>query len=162
MEGNFKRKQIKYKNIFDGIVNYIKFNSSVRPSYVNNKILNTCIKNSGYTWIELFPIRDNYVMTIMLDNNNKIIQWYIDISKKVCAYSYIAYQDDLYLDIVITPDGKEYILDIDELNYALQKKEISKQEYNFAFKTLKRVEKIYISDFNILLDLTNYLLKEFN
>lgn len=161
-EGNFIRKEIKYKSIFDGIVNYIKFDSTIKPSYVNNKIFsNMCIKNNNYFWLELFPKDDNYIITIMFDDHSNIIQWYIDISKSVCIDSDVPYQDDLYLDIVITPDGKKYILDIDELEEALSRGIISKKEYDFAFVVLKKVEKKYGDNFGNLLHLTNFIYNEF-
>lgn len=155
LEGNYQTKRLKFENIIEGIVNYIQFDSSVDPSYVNNKIFsNLCIKNNSYFWFELFPKKDNYVMTIMFDDKHKVIQWYIDISKEVCIDTNVPFQKDLYLDIVITPDGKKYILDIDELNYAFSNDDITIEEYNFAFKTLKRVEKMYADDFKKLKELT--------
>lgn len=161
-EGDFVQKKIKFKKVFDGIVNYIKFDSSIKPSYVSNKLfLNKCIKKNEYFWFELFPKNDNYVITIMFDNNHNIIQWYIDISKKVVYDADIPYQDDLYLDLIVIPSGEKCVLDIDEINEALDKNIISIDDYNFAYKILEKVEKKYTTDFNVLLDLTKYIYNEF-
>ena len=49
--------------------------------------------------------------------------------------SNIPYYDDLYLDITINKEGKINILDEDELLDALNKKEISKEEFDLANRT---------------------------
>ena len=97
----------------------------------------------------------------MFDNNHNIIQWYIDISKKVVYDADIPYQDDLYLDLIVIPSGEKCVLDIDEINEALDKNIISIDDYNFAYKILEKVEKKYTTDFNVLLDLTKYIYNEF-
>lgn len=161
-EGNYQRKFIKIDDIFEGIVNYIQFDSSVEPSFVNNKIFsNMCIKNKNYFWFELFPKNDNYLITIMFDDKHNIIQWYIDISKEVCIDANIPFQKDLYLDIVITSDGKKYILDIDELNIALENNNITRDDYNFALKTLKIVERKYADNFKALKKITQKVYDNF-
>ena len=45
----------------------------------------------------------------------------------------IQYEDDLYLDVVVNPEGEIILLDEDELKEALDRLEISKEDYNMAY-----------------------------
>ena len=51
----------------------------------------------------------------------------------------VPYQDDLYLDVVVVPDGRIHILDEDELKEAYSKREISKDEYDMAFSVANMI-----------------------
>ena len=65
------------------------------------------------------------------------VKYYFDIAFKngLDEESNIPYYDDLYLDITIDKEGKINILDEDELLDALNKKEITKKEFDLANKT---------------------------
>lgn len=160
LEGNFCKKKIKYDN-FKGIVYYIKFDSRVKPSFFNDGVINAYIKKENYTWYEVYPADDNYLLTIMFDDKLNIIQWYFDISKSINTVD-IPYQDDLFLDMVITPDGKKHILDEDELEEALKNEVISKKEYESAYGVLRRIEKQFGDNFEYLLDFTEYICNAFS
>jgi predicted RNA-binding protein associated with RNAse of E/G family len=41
--------------------------------------------------------------------------------------------EDLYLDIVISPEGETLLLDVDELDEALRLGEITQSQYDFAW-----------------------------
>lgn len=53
------------------------------------------------------------------------------MEKKV---KYLPYEDDLYLDVVLTPEGEILLLDEQELKDALDRNEISKNEYKEAYR----------------------------
>lgn len=160
LEGNFCKKNIKYDD-FKGIVYYIKFDSRVKPSFFNDGVINAYIKKEDYTWYEVYPEDDNYLLTIMFDDKLNTIQWYFDISKSINIVD-IPYQDDLFLDMVVTPDGKKHILDEDELANALKNGVISKKEYELAYEVLGRVEKQFGDNFEYLLDFTEYICNSFS
>lgn len=160
LEGNFRKKNIKYDD-FNGMVYYIKFDSRVKPSFFNDGVINAYIKNENYTWYEVYPDDDNYLLTIMLDDKLNIIQWYFDISKSINTVD-IPYQDDLFLDMVVTPDGKKHILDEDELEEALKNGVISKQEYDSAYEVLRRIEKQFGDNFEYILDFTEHIRNAFS
>ncbi len=85
-----------------------------------------------------FPNSEKYCMTVMYDNNWKLLQWYFDIER----YKYdlgIPYSEDLYLDVVVLPNGKFYTLDEEELKQALNNNLISKDEYNMAYLTMNKI-----------------------
>ena len=80
------------EDFFDGYACFLKFQNIEKPLIVNNEKENICLKDSEYEWIEVYSTDGKYAITIMYDNNN-LIEWYFDISKKV------GIEDDLYLDI---------------------------------------------------------------
>ena len=49
------------------------------------------------------------------------------------------YYDDLFLDVVIFRDGAMTLVDEDELLEALNNKEITKEEYNFAYEEGEKI-----------------------
>ncbi|MDO4341166.1 MAG: DUF402 domain-containing protein [bacterium] len=159
-EANFLKKSLNYKNI-KGTVYYIKFGSNIIPSFVESEKSKLCIKNKDYVWFEFYPNEKSYLLTIMFDNKLNIIQWYFDVSKFADGNCSIPYQDDLYLDLVITPARDFTVLDEDELFDALQKKEITKIEFDYAYDVLKQLINKFAHDFNCLLNLTNYILELF-
>lgn len=70
---------------------------------------------------------------------------YFDVSKFAECNNHIPYQENLYLDLVIKPNGKFKILDEGELCEALQKNTINEFDYHY----------------NYLLNLINYILMIF-
>ena len=73
------------------------------------------------------------------DDKDNIIEWYFDISRSLGIEDGVPYQDDLYLDVVVVPDGRIHILDEDELEEAYNKREISKDEYDMAFSVANMI-----------------------
>jgi predicted RNA-binding protein associated with RNAse of E/G family len=94
-----------------------------------------CLYNNGYSEICFLPDNDNWMLWALYDNNGKIIEWYFDITRKNRVDEKgNPYCDDLYLDIVLMPDGKTIILDEDELQNALDNGNITKDEYDMAYR----------------------------
>ena len=108
----------------------------------------------------MYPDNSNYALTIMFDDNENLIEWYFDIAKKVGIENGVPYEDDLYLDMVITPQGSKLILDEDELQEALNRGEITKEDATLAYKTLEGLDKKYVQDKDELIALTHFLYNE--
>ena len=72
----------------------------------------------------------------MLNEKNEILLWYIDmIADKGTDEDGIPYFDDLYLDLVVYPNGTIIEDDMDELEEALLMKDISEEQYDLAINT---------------------------
>ena len=157
-EGKYNIKIID-DDYFKGYVNYVKLENIKEPLIVNNGNYNVCIKDNKYFWIEVYPDKGNYVITIMFDDKDNLIEWYFDVSKKVGIENKMPYEDDLYLDMVITKDKEKIILDENELIDAYNRKEITKEDLDNAYKTIEYLENKYYNNFSELKNLTDYLLK---
>ena len=89
--------------------------------------------------------------------NKKLIKFMILYK---CKYEeVIPYSEDLYLDVVVLPNGKFYSLDENDLEEALDKKRISKEEYDMTYATMNKIIEITKKNFKKLCDFTNYCLK---
>ena len=126
VEGDYTQKRVD-EEYFKGYICNVKINDVNKPLIVNNGVSEICIKDNGYEWFEVYP-----------DNENSI-----------------PYEDDLYLDMIITPDGQKLVLDEDELIYAFNRGEIMQSDVDLAYETLKKLEIIYVSNLDNLINLTN-------
>ena len=113
-----------------------------------------CIMDEGYTWLEMYPQGENYCITAMCDKNKNIKEWYIDIAKYTGIEEKVPYEDDLYLDVVIVPDGRVHILDENELLEAYNNEIITKEEYNLAYATRDIVIRKYANNIEELVKMT--------
>ena len=109
----------------------------------------------------LFPDNNNYVLTIMFDNNYNLIQWYFDVSYNISLDNGIPYEDDLYLDMIITKEEQELILDEDELLNAFSSGEITKEDVDNTYKVLRYLENKYFNNIEELKGFTNRLIKKY-
>ena len=70
---------------------------------------------NGCKWLEFYPENSNVAMTVGYDIENNILDWYFDIIDRVGIQNGNPYFEDLYLDILMTPDNKIKLLDEDEI-----------------------------------------------
>lgn len=160
VEGLYTQRKID-EDYFCGYVCNIKIKNVSVPLIVYNGISDVCIKDEGYEWFEVYPDGANYAITIMFDNHHNLIEWYFDIAKKTGLQNGIPYEDDLYLDMIILPDGKEVILDEDELHSAFCQKKITQDDVDMAYQTLQMLEDKYVNGLDNLLKLTNKICDSF-
>lgn len=93
-----------------------------------------CIMDNNYKWLEFYDYNSKVKLTAIYDENNKIIEWYFDIAREIGKENGVPFEDDLYLDVVVTPTGEIMLLDEDELKNALNRMEITNTEYKKAYK----------------------------
>lgn len=118
------------------------------PAYMWVGEKRLCVGDRGYVYLQYFPHGKAYAVTKMLDELGNVVQWYIDICKAhgKDQNGHLWY-DDLYLDIVVLPDGSVHLLDQDELDEAMEKGIISKSEHRFACETADELlQKILVGD----------------
>ena len=161
VKGEYSQKRVD-EEFFKGYVALVKLKDVQNPLIVNDGEKDVCIKNNDYEWIEVYPDNEHYVITIMFDNNDNLIQWYFDIAKEIGIENNIPYEDDLYVDIVITPNGRKEILDEEELMDAWNKNEITQEDVELVYETVKLIEDKFVNNFSYLTDLTDKFLKMFD
>lgn len=99
-----------------------------------------CLVDDGYVWIQRLPIDKNWTITTMFDKSHNIIQWYIDITKQNSIDDYgQPFYDDLYLDVVVFPSGEIVLFDEDELKEALENGDITREDYELAYKEVEKI-----------------------
>jgi len=104
---------------------------------VKNKITTPngmTIIDNNYKLLEFYDYNSKVKLTTFINEKGETIEWYFDIAREIGKENGLPYEDDLYLDVVVTPKGEIILLDEDELKEALDRKELTKEEYENAYK----------------------------
>lgn len=120
------------------------------------------ILDKDFTFIGMYPKDENYCITAMYDEKLNIVQWYFDIAKNTGVENGIPYEDDLYLDVVLLPDGRINILDEDELLEANKLGDITKMDIEMAYKVKDNIIEKYSKNIDKLFKITDMCFKSFN
>ncbi len=98
------------------------------------------IADAGHLWLQLFPDDVPHTLTAMVDEHGAIVQWYVDICH---AHGQdpdgSLWYDDMYLDVVMLPTGELEIIDGEELDEALDRRQVTPNEYAAAWREAVRV-----------------------
>ena len=133
--GNVLEAVEKIKSInkedFNGDIYLNVFKKVSAPYLLNSGI---CIQDNDYKWLEFYNYNSKVRMTAIYNENNEIIEWYFDIARSIGKENGIPYEDDFYLDVVLTPSGKVILLDEDEFEEAFNRKEMTKEEYDEGYQ----------------------------
>ncbi len=128
---------------------------------VSNTLLNTkfeipeLIVNDNYSWILFMPDNEFYVIIGQFDNNDNLIQIYVDIINDSGLENDELYYDDIYIDVILHYDKKVLIDDEDELKEALKENIITNEQYQSAYKTAITIYEDMKSDPDKWMNLVN-------
>ncbi len=119
----------------------------------NGEDIEVCEK--GVKWLTILPKDDYYCITAMMNPKKNVLVWYIDmIAGQGQDADGVAYIDDLYLDLVVYPDGTVLEDDMDELEEALREGDISKELFDLAIETCDRLKTGLLSDIEKFMEFT--------
>jgi uncharacterized protein len=125
---------------FHGWIAEFKMIRVREPLFVLSLERSVCIADAGFTWLNYLRDAANHVITAMYDSSGATVQWYIDI---VLEHGLdergVPYFDDLYLDVVVDPDGRFEVQDADELEAALNTNIISQAQFDLAWLETNRL-----------------------
>ncbi len=125
-------KQISFdENNFKGDVCYYDFIDVKKKITIPN---GKFILENQYKWLEFYDYNSKVRLTAIYNEKNEIVEWYFDIAKIIGKENGTPFEDDLYLDVVVTPEGKIVLLDEDELEEAYSKLEVNKIDYDMAYQ----------------------------
>lgn len=120
----------------------------------------TTAMDTNYYIVEVVPKNENYSMRVFINDKKEIVEYYFDIIKEsgIDEETKIPYFLDLYLDITLFGD-RIRILDEDELEKALEEKDITQEDYELVLKTKDKLIEELQNKTNkyLLLDLNKYL-----
>ena len=136
---------------FQGYVTLLKFDEVLQPLWSKFTAEPICLVENGSYMLQHYPFNGGYALTTFISPNKEIMQWYIDIVDHVGISEGIPYFDDLYLDLIVVPTGEVIEKDIDEIEDALEKGDISKEQYDKAWETFEGLKKdIHEGNFELL------------
>lgn len=111
------------------------------PLTVSSAGMPVKIVEKDYSWIQIAQEGAFWWLTAMFDEEGTLLQMYFDITGGNLFYDPENPKfRDMYLDLVLRPDGAVVKLDEDELTEALEKGEITPAEYE---QTLAATEKLH-------------------
>lgn len=144
-------KKISGKNVdtdfFKGYAGLIEMNEVAEPQTWKYYDRDIVVCDTGCTWMTILPQDDFYCITVMLNQENEIVVWYIDmIADQGVDPDGIPYFHDLYLDLVVWADDTVMVDDADELEEALAAGDISEEQFNLAWQTCKKLQGGMLSD----------------
>ena len=126
----------------EGVVSLLQIKKVTEPLLVpgenGEKVL---IADEGYFWLQVAFKEQYFWATVMYDDKGSFMQGYFDITG---GNSFEDMENptfrDMYLDLVLLDGGRILVLDRDELDEALEQREITEDEYQ---QTVKEGEKLY-------------------
>ena len=144
---------------FNGDISYYNFkNSDIKIVTPKGKI----IVDNNYKLLGFYDYNYKVKLSAFYDKDNKIIEWYFDIAKEIGKENGVPYEDDLYLDVVVRPDGKTILLDEEELVEALNSNEITKEEYEMAYTEVNKLIDLLKNNLDKLKCFTDKYINYFN
>ena len=154
-EREYTELYIERDPTFKGYVSLLHMKEVMEPVYMSYEGGTVCIADCGYFWMQHFPEGQHYSVTTVFDSSGGIVQWYIDICKRIgyCPNNG-PWMDDLFLDLIVLPTGMVIEKDIDELKVALKKKVITTSEYELAWTEFDRLKSLLANGFLNLEKLT--------
>ena len=148
-----KRYVQKYVNsgFFRGIASVLYIDKVTNNSVWHYPEEDITVCESGMKWLQLMPEDENYVITAKIGPEGNIRIWYIDmIADKGVESDGIAFFDDLYLDLVVRPNGKIKIDDMQELKQAFKENSITEDQYLLALSVKDKLTEGLLKDIGLL------------
>ncbi len=97
--------------------------------------------DNGYHWLTIMPSNDFYCITVMMDDSYEMKVCYIDmIDTQGYDDDGVPYFYDLYLDLIVYPNGNIVTDDMDELEEALITGKITDVQYHQAITTSQKLQ----------------------
>ncbi len=150
-----------HTDFFEGYVELIKIKEVSEAQIWKFNGENIVVCDNGFQWLSILPQNDFYCITAMMDSKGNILLWYIDmIDGQGTDLDGMPYFDDLYLDLVVYPDGTVIVDDMDELEQALSQKDITQGQFDLAMHTCDKLKKEMLHDRNAFIEFTQKCKKE--
>ena len=96
----------------------------------------------GMAWLSMLPERGGLCITAQINADGTVALWYIDmIAGQGVDAQGVPWFDDLYLDLIVNPDGTMHVDDREELDEALRLGDISEEQHRQALETCAMLQK---------------------
>lgn len=149
------------KEYFTGVVAGLFIDEVTTPQVWKYRGKDVVVCDKDMKWVLIMPEKEHYLITAMLNKSDEVVVWYIDIiaSSALDKDGVISYED-LYLDLIVYPDGNIIVDDMDELELALEKNDISQELFDLAIKTSNSLKSNFLGDIKKIKNLTKQCFNE--
>ena len=139
----------------------ITFLPSCKDKFVEHEGRQIQWAGSDFKMLMYLPISEKWCLSAYYTPDGELTFWYFDISRKNFVDEHgMPCTDDVFLDLVITPNGQTITLDEDELQEGLDKGEISKQDFDDAYIVHDQIKNSKWSNVDFLTEVSDKLLLE--
>ncbi len=138
-----KVESIKNK-FFEGKVCYLNIIEVSSPLVVDSPIGKVKIVDNHFKQLIFAPKNQNWWLTVMFDDQNRLIESYFDITKiNDFSDSENPYFVDMKLDVCIPNGYGPSLMDEDELKEVYERGLITKEDYTKAYETANKIIETY-------------------
>lgn len=132
---------------FTGYLGLLEIEEVSEPQVWKYREQPLTVCDNRYRWLTILPQKDFYCITVMMNEKEQIQVCYIDmIAEQGYDEDDVPWFNDLYLDLVVYPDGVIMEDDRDELKAALAEGDISKEQYALAVDTCEKLRECLLKD----------------
>ena len=144
---------------FTGRAGLLRIHAVTKSQYWHVAGKSLVIADAGMAWLSLLPEEGHYCIVAMLDRRGRLVLWYIDmIDGQGTDADGVPWFDDLYLDLLVKPDGFIHEDDRDELDEALCAGDITLAQHRMAIDTADMLRAGLLRDLPALICLTRTVL----
>lgn len=131
-------------SFFEGKVCYLKMLEVQSPLFVDSPVGQIKIADNNFKYLLFAPRNQNWWLTVMFDEENKLIESYFDITKiNDFSNPENPYFVDLKLDVCIPNGSSPQIMDEEELKQVYEKGLITQEELTKAYQTAHKIIENY-------------------
>lgn len=140
VEKEFKCKYFNNED-FKGYICLLTVTKAKHKMIAKREGKDIVIMDNDFKWLEVYPENNkNTCVSILINDKEEIIDWYFDIAKDTkLTQNGEPYIEDLYLDIMLYNSGNIEYLDEDELQDALDIGDITKEDFELAYKVANKI-----------------------
>ena len=120
-------------NKFKGIIGLVTMKKVKEPLEVTVVGKNIIVADDNYQWLQILPEKKRYSITVMIDDKGNPLEYYFDVNIKNITQKGNARTLDLCLDVLVLPNGEYELVDEDDLQRALDQKQISRKQFHEAY-----------------------------
>ena len=147
--------RFKGEEFLVGLIDMKKIRSPLVVPVVNKSVK---VVDKNYKWLQILPRDRKYSMTVMYDENWKVLQYYFDVNTAHYLELGNARRIDVYLDVLALPDGEYELVDEKDIRRALKNNKITEAERNAAYEVARHIMDEIDRDFDQFAELAAHCL----
>lgn len=127
---------------FSGHVALLRIHEVTEPQVWSWRGEPLTVCDRGMAWLSMLPERGGLCITAQLNADGTVALWYVDmIAGQGVDGEGVPWFNDLYLDLIVNPDGTMAVDDRDELDEALRLGDITGAQHQQALDTCAMLQK---------------------
>tara|TARA_B100000809_G_C14838779_1_gene423869 strand:+ start:72 stop:611 length:540 start_codon:yes stop_codon:yes gene_type:complete len=132
LRSDYKEKIIHHEGeeILVGLIDIHKVRSPLTVPILDKKVR---VCDNHYKWLQIMPKNGNYSLTVMYDDRDQVLQYYFDINIEHILELGNARRTDIYLDVLVLPDGRYELVDERDIKRAVKRGQITEAEHDYAY-----------------------------